>query len=808
MRVLKFGGTSVGDKYALLKVKRIVESEIAPCVVVVSAMGGVTNRLMSIFDQAVKKGAGFECELQALKSVHRQAAEAVLKPECCFQFLQRLEEGCERLQALLQGIAVLKDSRTGLDYVLSMGEYFSSLLVSLMLREAVRVDARELIVTNDRFGKADILWEESCHLIRERLGKFDCTVVVPGFCGRTEEGCTTTLGRGGSDLSAAMIAAALGAEELEIWTDVDGMMTADPKIEPKAIPLPALTYSEAAELCHFGAKVLYTPAIWPAVKCRIPVRIRNTFRPEGKGTLINAVGDHSSQRPVKGISCLSPVSLITVSGNGLLGQVGASYRLLGLLADHDINVVFISQASSEYSLSLAVMAADGERTVQLLRTYLRQQPERGNGEQVLEEKDMAILAVVGNNMRKTPGISGKMFAILGKYGINIVAIAQGGSEWNISVVISMKEVRLAVHVLHGAFFLGGSVEMDIYLVGHGKVGHALLEQLKKQQAYILEHEGIDLTLKGLMDSRRMVLTEGNLLKDYPEGWLHQARPADLSFFINYIVNRRNHHSLFVDCTANSQVAATYRVLLGEGVNVVTANKIAASQRYAEYAELLELARRHGCGFRYETNVGAGLPVLATLEDMVKSGDRIIGIEAVLSGSLNFILNKVSKGDRLCEAIDKAREAGFTEPDPRIDLSGRDVKRKLLILARVAGYPLEEVEVAETPFLPRYLLEIESKEEFTRELALFGKELEKQVKQQAAGGRCLRYIASLQNGKARIGLTAVPSDHPFYLLDDSNNIVMIYSERYKEHPMTIRGYGAGAEVTAAGVFADMMKMMLN
>lgn len=808
MIVLKFGGTSVGSVDALLKVKSIVENKQGPCVVVVSALSGVTNLLVSVFDKAVRKGCGFEAELQLLQDRHLALADAVLSGINQDVFRREVSEACGRLHALLLGIAVLKDSATGLDYVLAMGEYLSSVLVALMLDEGKRLDAQELIVTDDCFGKANILWEETVELIRQKMTGIRGNIVVPGFCGRTRSGCVTTLGRGGSDLSAAMIAAALQAEELEIWTDVDGMMSTDPQIEPHAITLPALTYSEAAELCHFGAKVLYTPAIWPAVRMNIPVQIRNTFCPEKRGTRIDRLGDVNSDRPVKGISYIPDISLVTIYGDGLSGQVGTSYRLFGLLAGQGINIVFISQASSEYSISFAVRSSDGEKTAALIRSRLLSVSGKGRCCQIAVENGMAILAVVGSNMRKTPGISGKMFATLGKYGINVAAIAQGGSELNISVVVSMKEVKRAVSVLHSTFFLGGNVVADLYLVGHGHVGDALIRQIKKQSEYIRMHYGIELRLQGLLDSRSMLMAETNLLGEYPDRWEAKAQTADLTLFTEYILDKRNHNSMFVDCTANREVARIYARLLAGGVNVVTANKIAASSEYAEYTELLRLARENGCSFRYETNVGAGLPLLATIEDMVKSGDRVTGIEAVLSGSLNFILNKVRNGVTLSDAVGMARKAGFTEPDPRIDLSGQDVKRKLLILARVAGYPLEEKDITERPFLPEALLGLENWEEFNRELVLFSKQFAERVDRLAERKKCLRYTASLREGKAEIGLMEVDAGHPFYLLDDSNNIVMIYSERYCEHPMTIRGYGAGAEVTAAGVFADIMKNVLN
>lgn len=804
MKVLKFGGSSVGGTEALLKMKSIVDKQPNDCIIVVSAMKGVTNILTKIYELAVA-GEAFDKELESIKTLHLTTAEHLLDTTDFEAFKEELAEMFGVLEALKTERCT--KSNADKDRIVSFGECFSSHLISRLLK-AEWVDAKELIITNYNFGKADVIWHKTCQIIADRFMGLNHKVIVPGFYAATLDGRTTTMGRGGSDLSAAIIAAAINAEILEIWTDVNGMMTADPRIEPKAITLPKLTYSEAAELSNLGAKVLYPPAVWPATKTKIPILIKNTFEPENGGTLICDKTEEADNRPVKGISYIPDMSVVVLSGDVLLGKVGASAELFRILAEEEINISFISQTASEYSITFAVQASDGQRTVDVLERHFHSDRSNGITYNISIDNDMAILGLVGQNMRNTPGISGKLFSTLGKYGINVSAIAQGSSELNISVILSMKDVVRAVRVLHSAFFLGGYVVMDIYVAGHGNVGDALLKQLKKQQEYIFERYGISLCLRGLMDSKKMLLSEESILQLYPDGWADKAIASSLDEFTNYIITNHNHSTLLVDCTANATIAGCYELLLSNGINVVTANKIAASGRYEQYERLHRLAKENSSSFRYETNVGAGLPVLATIEDMVKSGDTITGIQAVLSGSLNFILNKIHAGDTLVGALGKAAAAGFTEPDPRIDLSGKDVERKLLILAREAGYKLEDEDIEEHPFIPKALLAIGDKEEFMRGVAEYGKVLEGRMKELKKSGKCLRYIASFRKGKASIGLAEIESTHPFYLLDDSNNIIMINSERYNEHPMTIRGYGAGAEVTAAGVFADIMKTILN
>ncbi|MCC8173382.1 MAG: bifunctional aspartate kinase/homoserine dehydrogenase I [Odoribacter sp.] len=809
MIVMKFGGTSLSCGESLLQIKTIVEQEKRPSIVVASAMGGVTNRIAALLENAFRCGKGYDKEINELKNIHLKAAKTALNQKTFLVYEKIVNNSLSHLCELLNGIAVIKDTPGALeDYLLSMGETLSATLLSFTLENTLLLDAGNIIVTDNNFGCASILWEETYKNIINKFQKSDKTIIVPGFYGKTSNGFVTTLGRGGSDLSAALIAAALKVEELQIWTNVDGMMTADPSIEPKAITIPYLNYSEAAELSHFGASVLCTSALWSAIQENIPIRIKNTFKPELAGTLINKTGDNKSTKLVKGISSIPNISLITVYGNGLQGNVGVSYRLFGLLAENNINVIFIAQASSEYSISFAVKATDSKQAFRLLETHFQKAIEGGTCMGINIEDNKAILAIVGNDMKNIPGISGKMFSTLGKYNINIIATAQGGSELNISVVLNMEDVAKAVNVLHNTFFLGGNRVIDIYLAGQGNVGNALMEQLSKQKEYLLTRYNIDLQIKGFINSQKMLLSKEGVLLLYPAKWKEYAEKADLLKLSCHLINKNNPNSILVDCTASQEISAIYPVLLQNGISVVTANKLAASAEYSYYNKLIQYARESGCSFRFETNVGAGLPVLETIEDMVKSGDKITRIEAVLSGSLNFILNKVYNGIPLIEAVKMATEAGFTEPDPHIDLSGKDVKRKLLILGRVAGYALNNDNIEDNPFLPQELLDIQDMTLFYKKLEIFGKEFESYMQELKGQGKCLRYIASIKDGKARTGLEEVEHENLFYLLDDSNNIVMIYSERYKAHPMTIRGYGAGADVTAAGVFADIMKTVLN
>lgn len=808
MLVLKFGGTSVGSVSALNSLKAIVDKEKRPCIVVVSAITGITNLLTEMFEKAVKTGGNYKDDIIIIREKHIALAKSVLPKAEYTSFLEEFNEDLEKLEHLLSSVSVMKKNLKVLeDHILSMGEQFSSKMITRMFKDAVRVDGRELIVTKRSGDSSQILWDETCEKVQDTFRGFKGLAIVPGFCGRTQDGHITTLGRGGSDLSAAMIGAAVNAKSIDIWTDVNGMMTSDPNIVPHALTIPVLSYSEAAELCHYGAKVLFTPAIWPAIKSGIPIKILNIFNTTHRGTIINKEGDERDSGPVKGITHVSDVSLITVFGNGLMGQVGTSYRLFGAMADRGINIIFISQASSEYSISFAVRSSDGEKALDIIKRNLAADSVHGSYIDVSLEKDMAIIAVVGSKMRMTPGISGRIFSALGNNKINVVATAQGGSELNVSAVVSAKDAKRAVEVLHNEFFGMPVREADLYVVGHGLVGNEMLLQLKKQKYAIFKRYGIQLSLKGLADTKRAVLSDYDLLGSYPQSWKSAMPEKNFNDFLEGMFTAVSPKKIFVDCTASEEIAGCYEKILRHGVNIVAANKIAASQSYPAYERLMKLAKDHAVSFFNETNAGAGMPILSTIRDMIITGDKVLQFVASLSGSLNFILNKVMAGHTLYESVMMAKEAGFTEPDPRTDLSGLDVKRKMLVLARAAGYKLkeEDIEVSD-PLLSPEIFGIEDKEAFHEELKRVGKTFEERVKRLSGQGLRLRFLATFDKGAAKIGLQEVDQNHPCYNLDDSNNIIMLYTKRYNPLPLIIQGYGAGAAVTGAGVFSDILKTL--
>lgn len=805
MLVLKFGGSSVGSVSALKNLKSIVEKEKKPCIVVVSAISGVTSLLTSMFDRSVKTGGNYKEDIIVIREKHIALAKNVLPKVEYNSFLEELNEDLNKLEHLLSSVSVMKKNLKVLeDHILSMGEQFSSKMIARMFKDAVRVDGRELIVTRKSGDASQILWDETCKKVQDTFNKFKGLAIVPGFCGRTPDGYITTLGRGGSDLSAAMIGAAVNAKSVDIWTDVNGMMTSDPNLVSQALTIPTLSYAEAAELCHFGAKVLFTPAIWPAIKSGIPIRILNTFNSTHHGTLINKEGDDSAKCPVKGITHIGGVSLITVFGNGLMGQVGISYRLFGAMADRGINIIFIAQASSEYSISFAVKSTDGEKAMEIIKRNLQADAIHGSYIDVALEKEMAILAVVGNKMRLTPGISGRIFSTLGNNKINVVATAQGGSELNVSAVVKECDVKKGVSVLHDEFFGSPSKEVDLYVIGHGLVGNELLLQLKKQQEVLEKQYGLKFRLKGLADTKRAVATESDLLGSYPQSWKSAMPERNFDEFIEALVEAPAPKKIVVDCTSSEEIAGYYEKILSRGISIVAANKIAASGAGTRYEKLKKLARENRATFFNETNVGAGLPILSTMNEMIMTGDKILSFEASLSGSLNFILNNVSKGVDLYEAVLLAKKAGFTEPDPRIDLSGKDVKRKLLVLVRKAGYKIEEDQIEENPLLPAELFTEKDLDKFYAGMKEYSGVFAEIVKKATDNGNRLRFIARFHKGKGSIGLQEVGPEHPCYSLDDSNNIFLLYSKRYEKLPLVIKGYGAGAAVTAAGVFGDIIK----
>ena len=808
MKVLKFGGTSVGTPERILEVKRIIEAQTIPCVVVVSAFGGVTDNLLQAAEIAASGNKEYSALLDRINTKHREFAERLIKDkEKHNKVAEVVDTISNELIEFNKGIFFLRElTRHSLDQVLAAGERISSFLISNLLEENDYIDSREIIKTDLRFGDSVVDFKTTNSLITGRINPKSRLTVVPGFIASNTRGETTTLGRGGSDYTAAIIAAAINAEILEIWTDVDGFMTADPRKVDKAYTIESLTYAEAMELSHFGAKVIYTPTLRPVFKANIPVAIKNTFNPGAKGTIINHKSDDISRSPIKGISSIDHIDLITIQGPAMVGVTGTSARLFGALAKHAINIILITQASSEYSITFAVKPDSSAAASDAITEEFEREIRENNELKITVEKNMSIIAIVGEKMKNTPGISATLFRALGRNGINVVATAQGSSELNISVVIKNDSLKKALNVIHDGFFLSTYNELNIFIAGTGLVGSSLLKQLQKQSKILFGEHNLKVNLMGITNSSKMLVRSKEIpLDSCKEILKNEGEKADISVFVQHVRKMNLRNSVFIDCTADAKVAAVYGNLLSGYVSVVAANKIACSSEYEYYLRLKNTANERGVRFMYETTVGAGLPIIKTISDLVLSGDRIYKIEAVLSGTLNFIFNELSADLPLSKAIRKAKEKGYSEPDPRVDLSGTDVVRKILILAREAGYQIEQKEVEVNRFLPDKCFEgdlngfYKQVEELDAEFESKRLELVKQEKK-------WRFFATLDQGKARVGLVEVDQDHPSYNLEGSNNIVLLTTERYKVLPMVIKGYGAGAEVTAAGVFADLMRVV--
>ncbi len=805
MKVLKFGGTSVGSATNIRIVKEILISQGQACVVVVSALAGVTDHMILAAGLAQKRDTGWKKESSEIRKKHLKVAATLLKGSEKEAAIAEINCLLDEFHIILEGVFSLRDlSPKTLDLLLSHGERLSASLITHYVEDASYVDARQLIRTNSDFGQATVQFEPSNKLIEQEIGSLEKMTLVPGFIASDQNGETTTLGRGGSDYTAAIIAAAIGADVLEIWTDVNGFMTADPRIVSKAYPVECMSYEEAMELSHFGAKVIYSPTLTPAYKANIPILVKNSFSPESPGTLISGVSSCKQNEMIKGISSINEVTLITVKGSRMVGKTGTSARVFSSLARYDVNVVLITQASSEMSISFAVSPSDTSKAVKALNEEFEIEIKHRREMEIETIDQLSIIAIVGEGMRHRPGISAILFKALGRNGISVIATAQGSSELNISVVIESQSLKKALNVIHEGFFLSDYRELHLYLAGLGNVGKKFLLQLQNQQQNLMENLKLKVNLVGILNSRKMVIDpEGIDPASYLER-LEKGEPSNLDELIEAIGRNNLRNSVFIDCTANDQVGMVYDRLFENYVSVVTANKIAASSSYDYYSSLKSTAIRNGVKFGFETNVAAGLPVISTINDLIKSGDRILKLEAVVSGTLNFIFNTMSSEIPFSKAIEMAREEGFSEPDPRLDLSGTDVKRKLLILARESGYHLEEEDIEVDPFLPESLFQ-GSQEAFwegvqeldagfeEKRLALEKKELR------------WRYLATLENGKGKMGLVEVNPSHPTYPLEASNNIILITTDRYRELPMIIKGYGAGAEVTAAGVFADVIRV---
>ena len=808
MKVLKFGGTSVGSVESILSLKEIVlkEAQEQNLVVVVSALGGITDKLIQTSRLAVEGKDEWRQEFDNMVDRHHKMIDTIItdakKRETLFNTVDSL---FEQLRSIYFGVFLIHDlSSKTQDAIVSYGERLSSQIVATLIDGARWFDSREFIKTEYKNGKHQLDAELTNTLVRKAFADLPRISLVPGFISKDKHnGETTNLGRGGSDYTAAIIAAALNADVLEIWTDVDGFMTADPKVIPAAYTINQLSYIEAMELCNFGAKVIYPPTIYPVCIKNIPIKVKNTFNPEHPGTLIKEKIDDDN-KPIKGISSIKGTTLITVTGLSMVGVIGVNRRIFTALADNGISVFLVSQASSENSTSIGVKDDDAEAAIEVLNNEFRKEIETGAMYPMSAESGLATIAIVGENMKHTPGIAGKLFGALGRSGISIIACAQGASETNISFVVQQDFLRKSLNVIHDSFFLSEYKVLNIFICGIGTVGGKLIEQIRDQQEVLKKENRLNLNVVGIASSSKAIFSRDGIdLYNY-KTMLDASEPSNSQKLLEGILKMNIFNSVFVDCTASQEIADLYEPLLKHNVSVIACNKIAASSDYENYIKLKNIALTHGVKFRFETNVGAGLPIIGTINDLVHSGDRILKIEAVLSGTLNFIFNELSADVPFSETVRRAREQGYAEPDPRIDLSGMDVIRKLVILAREAGYQVEPKDVEKHLFVPDEYFEGDV-ETFWQRLPELDEDFEKRRQTLEKENKRWRFVACLDGGKTCVSLQAVDIHHPFYDLEGSNNIVMLTTERYKEYPMLIQGYGAGASVTAAGVFANIMSI---
>ena len=808
MKVLKFGGTSVGSVESILSLKAIVEKEAQkqPIIVVVSALGGITDKLIATSMLAQKGDETWKDEFQAMVERHHKMIDTIITdPRKREQLFNIVDSLFEQLRSIYFGVYLIHDlSKKTQDAIVSYGERLSSNIVATLVQGAKWYDSREFIKTVRKNHKNTLDSELTNRLVRRTFSDLQRISLVPGFISKdrdTDE--ITNLGRGGSDYTAAIIAAALDAEILEIWTDVDGFMTADPRVIKTAYTIKELSYIEAMELCNFGAKVVYPPTIYPVCVKNIPIRVKNTFNPDGEGSIIKQKVANND-KPIKGISSINGTTLITVAGLSMVGVIGVNRRIFTALADNGISVFMVSQASSENSTSIGVRDQDAAEAVEVLNGEFAKEIETGAMYPMHAENGLATIAVVGENMKNTPGIAGKLFGTLGRAGISMIACAQGAPQTNISFVVKSEHLRKALNAIHDSFFLSEYKVLNLFVCGVGTVGGQLLEQIHNQYEELKRTKRLKLNVVGIATSKKALFnSDGIDLANYRE-LLADAPESNESKLRDAIIEMNCFNSVFVDCTASKEVAEIYQPLLEHNISVIAANKIAASSSYEKYARLKETALARGVFFRYETNVGAGLPIIGTINDLRNSGDVILKIEAVLSGTLNFIFNEISADVTLSEAVRRAKEQGYSEPDPRIDLSGKDVIRKLVILAREAGYKVEKTDVEAHLFIPDEFFE-GSIEEFWKNLPKLDADFEARRKQLDAEGKRWRFVATFDHGKLSVALKEVDRTHPFYNLQGSNNIVALTTERYREYPMLIQGYGAGASVTAAGVFANIMSI---
>lgn len=808
MKVLKFGGTSVGSVKSILSVKQIVEKEAKrqSVIVVVSALGGITDQLLRTARMACKGDNGWKASYQQMVERHHSMIDTIFQdPIDKVELFNQTDALLEQLRSIFFGVNLIQDlSQRTEDVIVSYGERLSSRIVARLIQGSRWFDPFMFIKTTDVSSKHILDSEVTYDLVCQTFHDAPRVAVVPGFIAtdcRTGE--ITNLGRGGSDYTASIIAAALKAEALEIWTDVDGFMTADPKVIKTAYTINELSYVEAMELCNFGAKVIYPPTIYPVCIQHIPIRVRNTFNPSSKGTVIKDE-IKNDQKPIKGISSIKGTSLLTVSGLSMVGVIGVNHRIFSTLAKEGVSVFLVAQASSENSTSIGVQDADADKAVDVLNKEFAQEIEDGRMFPMHAESGLATIGIVGENMKHTPGIAGKLFGVLGRSGISVIACAQGASETNISFVIQSKYLRKALNVIHDSFFLSEYKVLNLFICGVGTVGGKLIEQIRQQYDRLKETSRLKLNVVGIASSHHAIYDRDGLdLADYRQQ-LDTSEESTPKKLHDTVIGMNIFNSVFVDCTASKEISNLYQDLLEHNISVIAANKLAASSDYEDYIRLKRTAIARGVKFRFETNVGAGLPIIGTINDLLNSGDRVLKIEAVLSGTLNFIFNEISADVPFSETVRRAKEEGYSEPDPRIDLSGTDVVRKLVILTRESGYRIEQENVEKDLFVPDDYFN-GSVEDFWKRLPLLDAGFEEKRKKIEAEGKRWRFVAEMEAGKAKVSLKAVDRTSPFYNLEGSNNVVLLTTERYKEYPMQIQGYGAGADVTAAGVLANIMSI---
>lgn len=811
MKVLKFGGSSVSNAENCKRVQEIIKRDYANCkqVVVVSAFGGVTDELERCINLASQRSDEYENSLLQLKERHFQVInELNLPEEIEFSASKKFDE----LAELLQGVYLLEEiSKKIKNAVMGSGEILSSMIFSAYLNHsgmnAVLFDSRDFIKTQN--GKGVFLNSEQTNKNLEAVKNTEFKLAVfPGFIASDQKGEMTLLGRGGSDYTASILAAGLNCSELEIWTDVSGMYTADPRLVSQALPIEQMSFQEAMELSHFGAKVIYPPTLIPVLQNKINVRIKNTFAPDEKGTLITNT-PKSDRSIVRGLSSINHINLFTLSGSGMVGISGFASRLFTCLAQNKINVILITQASSEQSMSVGINEDDRELAIESVRAEFEMEIRMNLVNEPAVEENLSIVAVVGEDMGYTPGISGKVFSVLGKNGVNIRAMAQGGNELNITFMVPTFDVKKVLNVIHEDFFISTHKKVNLYIAGVGNVGGKLLEFIKNQYDYLLEEKGLQLIVRAVTNSRKMCFAQDeNMLQNWKQKLENESEVADLQEFVKRMDQANLRNSVFVDITASEVVSKVYQQVLNSTVSIVACNKIAASSGFDNYLRIKAAAKKHNVEFMFESNVGAGLPVISTINSLVHTGDKIVGIDAVVSGSLNFIMNEFNNGKSFVEAVKMAMEQGFTEPDPKIDLSGMDVLRKLLILSREAGYKLEEKDVEHVPMIPLSCLNGETADDLIRDLEAHNDHFEAWRTVMAEKNIRFRYIASFNNGKANVSLKEVSPDHPFYDIHGKDNVISLKTKWYSDQPLIVKGAGAGAEVTASGIFGDIIRITSN